>query len=44
MEIFPSSLTLPCGSEQSHFALVSIPHEPGVVTVTGKAGGELGCA
>ena len=36
MEIFPSSLTLPGGSEQSHFALVSVPHEPGIVNVLGK--------
>ena len=37
IEIFPSSLTLPGGAEQSQFALVSIPHETGVVTVQGKS-------
>ncbi len=36
MEIFPSSLTLPGGSEQSLFTLVSIPQEPGIVSVLGK--------
>lgn len=39
VEIFPSSLTLPGGSEQSQFVLVSIPHETGVVTVLGEGGG-----
>lgn len=38
-EIFPSSLTLPAGAEQSQFALVSIPHETGIVNVLGKGGG-----
>jgi hypothetical protein len=37
VEIFPSSLTLPGGSEQSQFVLVNIPHETGVVTVVGKS-------
>lgn len=42
VEIFPSSLTLPGGSEQSQFVLVNIPHETGVVTVLGEGGGEGG--
>ena len=36
VEIFPSSLTLPRGTEQSQFALVIIPHEVGLVTVLGN--------
>lgn len=36
VEIFPSSLTLPGGAEQSQFALVSIPHEVGTVEVLGE--------
>ena len=42
VEIFPSSLTLPGGSEQSQFVLVNIPHETGEVTVLGKEGGREG--
>lgn len=36
VEIFPSSLTLPGGSEQSQFVLVSIPRATGEVKVLGK--------
>ena len=36
MDIFPSSLTLPGGSEQSQFVLVSIPRATGEITVQGK--------
>lgn len=42
IEIFPSTLKLPGGSEQSQFVLVSIPHEAGTVTVLGEMGEERG--
>ena len=37
VDIFPSSLTLPVGSELSPFVLVSVPRQPGIITVLGKA-------
>ncbi len=36
VEIFPSSLTLPGGSEKSQFVLVSIPRATGEITVPGN--------
>lgn len=36
VEIYPSSLTLPVGPEESQFVLVSVPCETGLVNVLGK--------